>query len=185
MVLYITVDKGTMFGGKSSTLERLYRQYKKKNVSILSIKHSIDNRYDSGNNIVTHDGKKMPCVCMKNLMDIDLSLWDVVIIDEAQWFEDLYDFISSNFNKFDTRIHIAGLNGDKHQKSFGDINRISPFCSEERVHYAMCAVCGDSAPFTKYRGDSDCRDIIGGDDDYYTVCHKHLHIPSKDIDKYH
>lgn len=187
MVLYITLSKGTMFGGKSSELEKRYRQYiainkyaeaqGKQKMRILVTKPYIDTR-DSNLHIVTHDGKKIPCIQMKNLMDINIDDYDVIIIDEAQWFPDLYQFVEKNFHK-NARIHIAGLNGDKHQRNFGngDINLISPFCSEETKHNGMCHFCGDPAPFTKYKGMSQELNIPGGDDEYYTVCAKHLDTP--------
>lgn len=193
MVMYLTLDKGTMFGGKSSELYKKYRQYMKqkkcvndgvRNLRILVLKHSIDTRYNGDSHIVTHDGKKVPCTRCSSLMDINPQEWDVIMIDEGQFFPDLYTWIETHFSTCNTRVHVAGLNGDKNQRNFGDINRISPFCSEERVHYGMCAVCGDVAPFTKYRGDSDEQTIVGGDDDYYTVCSKHLNVPPSEIEKY-
>ena len=194
MVMYITLDKGTMFGGKSSELCKLHRQYSKKKryisvtesekLRLLVIKHGVDTRYDGSQHIVTHDKKKIPCARINRLLDINPYDWDVIIIDEGQFFPDLYDWISKHFSICNTRVHVAGLNGDKNQGNFGDINRISPFCSEERIHYGMCAVCGEKAPFTKYRGDSVEQTVVGGDDDYYTVCHRHLDISPSEIEKY-
>ena len=168
-----------MFGGKSSALWKRYRQYmtQRMNGSILQIaviKHSLDTRYDDDQHITTHDGKKIPCIHLSSLESIDPREWDVIMIDEGQWFNDLYSWIEKYFSLCHTRIHIAGLNGDKNQKNFGDINLLSPFCSEEHIHYGMCVICGDSAAFTRYKGDSNERDIIG--DDYYTVCHRHLNV---------
>lgn len=189
MAMYVTLDKGTMFGGKSSILYKKYRQYMKqkrgeKHLKMLVVKHAIDIRYGGESHIVTHDGKKIPCTRILKLKDINPTDWDVIIIDEGQFFPDLYQWLDTHFNTCNTRVHIAGLNGDKKQKNFGDINIISPFCSEERIHYGMCAVCGDTAPFTKYRRDSDEQAIVGGDDDYYTVCHKHLNVPAYEIEIY-
>lgn len=188
--MYLTLDKGTMFGGKSSKLYKLYLQYmRKKNphkkgekLRILVVKHGKDDRY-SDDHIVTHDNNKIPCSTTDKLMSINVDDWDVILIDEAQWFADLYTFVELNFQK-DIRVHVAGLNGDKNQKNFGDVNLISPFCSEEHIHYGICAVCGDKAPFSKYRGDSKERDVVGGTDKYYTVCHKHLYTPVSEIDEY-
>ena len=44
-----------MFAGKSSKLIRLIRQFKSKNVPILVIKHSLDDRYDGLDSICSHD----------------------------------------------------------------------------------------------------------------------------------
>lgn len=174
MVMYLTLDKGTMFGGKSSRLHEYYLGYKEReDVSLLVLKHRIDTRY-STDHIVTHDGRMMPCTAVETLSGIDPSVWDVIIIDEGQFFHDLYTWVSTHFYTCDTIVHIAGLNGDKRRNSFGDINRLSPFCSEERVHYGRCIVCDAPAPFTSYRGDDDSQIVVGSDMDYYTVCINHL-----------
>lgn len=191
MAIYLTVDKGTMYGGKSSTLEKLWKQYKKRKnphrsdgkLRILVLKHAFDNRY-AVDHIVTHDGKKIPCTCVSELMNIDPSNWDVILIDEGQFFADLFDWISTYFRKCSTRIHIAGLNGDKNQNNFGDINKLSPFCSDERIHYGICAVCGDRAPFTRDRYEGSETIAIGGDDRYFLVCAAHLDTPISEIESY-
>lgn len=185
MVLYVTLSKGTMFGGKSSELERRYRQYVaidrhaeqqgKKKMRILVTKPCMDTR-NSNSHIVTHDGKMIPCTQMKNLSSINVDDYDVIIIDEAQWFPDLYQFIEQNFHK-NARIHVAGLNGNKNQRNFGDVNLISPFCSEEQMHCGMCYFCGDPAPFTREKEESKEINKPGGDDDYFTACNKHLNTP--------
>jgi len=180
MCMYLTVDKGTMFGGKSSSIVRRYLQYTKLynphrnngEIRILAIKHQLDTRY-SDDHIVTHDGKKIPCERRSTLLDLDVENWDVIFIDEGQWFTDLLQFVQKNFYQ-DIRVHVAGLNGDKNQNSFGDINLLSSYCSEENIHYGMCAICGDKAPFTIYKGKSKERDNLGTDE-YVTVCHKHLY----------
>lgn len=177
--MYITCDKGTMFGGKSSALHKRYRQYQIQQrygepMKILVIKHSIDTRYGGNDHIITHDGKKIPCIRVQDLNEIEPSQWDVIFIDEAQFFLDLKEWVERYFCTCVTRVHIAGLNGDKNQKNFGDINLISPYCSEEQVHYSMCIRCGNPAPFTKCRADSQEQTLIGGDDEYYTVCVHHL-----------
>jgi len=189
MVMYVTLDKGTMFGGKSSALCKLYIQYMKQkrngqSLRILIVKHAIDDRYDGEHYIVTHDGKKIPCIRISHMRDIAPDEWDVLIIDEGQFFPDLYQWLDMHFQRLDTRVHIAGLNGDKRQRNFGDINLISPFCSREVTHYAMCAVCGEDAPFTKDRSNSSDIISVGGDNKYYTVCHRHLNVPASDIEAY-
>lgn len=174
MVIYLTLDKGTMFGGKSSRLYNYYIDYKDRmDMKMLVLKHSIDSRY-SIDHIVTHDGMRIPCTAVDSLSNIDPSVWDVIIIDEGQFFNDLYIWIHEHFYTCNTTIHVAGLNGDKNSNSFGDINLLSPLCSEERVHYGRCIVCGSPAPFTRYSGDSDSQIVIGDDMVYYTVCINHL-----------
>lgn len=170
--MYLTLVKGPMWAGKSTELCNLYRQYKKKNTRILAMKHKKDTRYSS-EYICTHDGGKIPCITLDKLVGIEVGDYDVILIDEAQWFSDLYEFISMNFNT-NIRIHVAGLSGDKNQHNFGQVNMISPYCSKETIKYAICDICGDDAPFSKCKLSSPEIDKVGGSDEYYAVCHKHI-----------
>lgn len=176
MPMYLTLDKGTMRGGKSSALCTWYRRYLPlKGSKILVVKPAKDTRW-SPMYVTTHDGTQIPCTTIGNLMDIDVSLWNIIIIDEGQWFDDLLQFIETHFYTTSLSVHVAGLNGDKHQRNFGQINMISPYCSKEIIHYSICIICGNDAPFTKERIPSVDRDIPGDMDRYYTVCHKHINV---------
>lgn len=115
---------------------------------------------------------------MEHLKDIDmdeLAKDIVILVDEAQWFDDLYDWVESNFHR-NIRVHIAGLNGDKNRKQFGQVNLLSSMCSEENIHYALCHVCGEKAPFSLCKYRDLPRDTPGNSDIYYTVCHKHCNV---------
>ncbi len=179
-VMYLTVDKGSMRGGKSTALWMRYQEYQRQGkLRILVLKHELDTRY-SLDHIVTrgNPGHRIPCKRVRDLGWIQTKDWDVIIIDEAQWFKDLEPWCRAHFHE-DIRVHIAGLNGDRDQQCYGQVNLLSPMCSEEVVHYARCQICNEIAPFTIYMGTKLGRDIVG-DDGYYTVCQKHVCLAQKD-----
>lgn len=173
--MFLTVDKGPMFSGKTSALISRYISYIKNCVKnpLKVYKHSFDNRKNS-THISTHDGKEIPCISITSITEIDLKKDDIIFIDEAQFFEGLFDWIKKNFN-VSCKVHIAGLNSDFKQESFGDINLLSPLCSEEILHLSMCKICQNPAPFSVRKNDSTSQVLIGNEDLYYTVCSKHLH----------
>lgn len=166
--MFLTLDKGPMFSGKTTALIARFNKYKNKRIGVF--KHCFDTRRGTSY-INTHDGKCIPCTSISDLTEINLDLYDVVIIDEAQFFTGLESFIRSNFHR-DINVHIAGLNGDKHQHSFGEINDISPLCSEEILHRSICSKCDRDAPFSVKLTMSDEIIDIGGSDKYTTLCDK-------------
>lgn len=177
-VMYLTLDKGPMWAGKSLALWKRYEQYRRQgDQRILVLKHEFDTRF-SPDHIVARNGHRIPCKRISSLDHINIKEWDVIIIDEAQWFENLERWCRNNFHE-NVRVHIAGLSGDRDQKCFGDINSLSSMCSEEIVHYARCCICNDKAPFTIYVGHLSGRDVVG-DDGYYPVCYKHISPKLKD-----
>lgn len=171
--MYVGACYGPMFAGKTSYLETKHRQFsKKKENRILGVKPLKDTRNDV-DHISTHNGYKIPAIRKEILCDINVEEYDVILIDEAQWFPDLYSFIESNMGK-NCRVYVAGLDGDIYQKKFGQVIDIIPFCSEKVPVVSVCDICGDPAPFSKRRGESSERDVPGGAELYYTVCSKHL-----------
>ena len=52
---------------------------------------------------------------MKHLND-----YDVFLINEGQFFEDLYDCVDSIVNKKKKKVYVCGLDGDYKRKKFGN-----------------------------------------------------------------
>ena len=172
--MYLTLDKGPMFSGKTSKLVLLYQQYKRMGTVCLVVKHVLDTRHEPST-LGTHDGICIPCISIDYLRSLDIAGISAILIDEAQWFPDLYEWIREHF-RIDIRVHVAGLNGDRDQRCFGQVHMLSSMCSEEHMHYSLCSKCGAPAPFSCCR-DPDLSLITpGGDDIYYTVCYKHLPV---------
>ena len=89
-----------MFSGKTTSLVNHYKN-NKNNKLVIDYDIDNDNIY-----LETHDNIKIPCVKVKKLLNIEVSiLVDTVYINEAQFFEDLYLFVKQMlFNKKDIYI---------------------------------------------------------------------------------
>ena len=109
----LEVILGCMFSGKSTELIRRTNRYKAIGKKILLINHKNDTRTDSS--VKTHSNIKEDAIKTNKLLPlIDSSNFkdsDVIGIDEAQFFDDLYEFVIE-IEKFNKTIIVAGLDGD-------------------------------------------------------------------------
>lgn len=176
---YLKLIIGPMFSGKSSELIKYIRRYNTINKNILIITHESDTRYET-NAICTHDKIKIDCIAMDKLKPIwDLPNYlttDIIFIEEAQFFDDLFDFVTKSIDDDKKSIIIAGLDGDFKRKKFGQILDLIPHADEVVKINALCRICNDGtvAPFTVRLDKKTKKQIkVGSDDMYEAVCRKH------------
>ena len=163
-----------MFSGKTSRLIQIKRKYTILNHSILVIKPIIDNRYSQNSVIVTHDKEMTECVSRFKLSDVlDIDKYQVIIIEEGQFFSDLYDkVVEWSVHK---KVYVAGLNGDANQNLFGDIYKLISHADDIVFLKALCKICNDGteAIFSKKIISNEKVVEVGGAEMYQAVCRKH------------
>ncbi|XP_021604239.1 thymidine kinase a [Manihot esculenta] len=175
----IHVIVGPMFAGKTTTLLRRMQSESSDGRNVAVIKSNRDTRYGL-DSIVTHDGVKLPCVALPSLslfrqkfgFDAYEQL-DVIGIDEAQFFEDLYDFCREAADHDGKTLIVAGLDGDYLRRSFGSVLDIIPLADSVTKLTARCEVCGKRAFFTMRKTEETRIELIGGADVYMPVCRQH------------
>ena len=171
---HIEIIMGSMFSGKSTELLRRCRTYSAIKKEVLLINHSLDTRCE--NELKTHDNMIMSAVKTDKLcaLEIDPDV-DIVAIDEAQFFEDLYEFLVMNETRKNLVILISGLDGDSNRKSFGQIFKCIPLCNTVTKLCAMCSICKDGTPgvFSKRLSSSTDQVCIGAGHEFISVCRKH------------
>ena len=177
----IDVIIGCMFSGKSSRIIELKNKYTILNKKILTFKHSLDDTRYKTNNLVTHNNITSECISIDNLSEIitnkkyDYINCDVIIIEEGQFFNNLYNF-SKNAADIDNKIVIiAGLDGNSNRDPFGDILKLIPICTSVTKLHALCKKCNDGtkACFTKRKPTNKSDQILVGVDEFEAVCRKH------------
>ncbi|XWS18117.1 hypothetical protein CRYUN_Cryun32bG0014300 [Craigia yunnanensis] len=149
------------------------------NRTVAVIKSNKDTRYGL-DSIVTHDGMKLPCWALENLSSFKQKIGpdaydqlDVIGIDEAQFFEDLYDFCCEAADHDGKTVIVAGLDGDYLRRSFGSVLDIIPLADSVMKLTARCELCGKRAFFTLRKTDETQTELIGGADVYMPVCRQH------------
>ncbi|MBA0778835.1 hypothetical protein Gotri_006650 [Gossypium trilobum] len=147
--------------------------------TVAVIKSNKDTRYGL-DSIVTHDGMKLPCWALANLSSfrqkIGPDAYDqlaVIGIDEAQFFEDLYDFCCEAADHDGKTVIVAGLDGDYLRRSFGSVLNIIPLANSVTKLTARCELCGKQAFFTLRKTNETETELIGGAEVYMPVCRQH------------
>ncbi|TQE02472.1 hypothetical protein C1H46_011880 [Malus baccata] len=98
---------------------------------------------------------------------------DVIGIDEAQFFEDLYDFCSEAADRDGKKVIVAGLDGDYLRRKFGSVLDVVPLADSVTKLTARCELCGKRAFFTLRKTEEMQTELIGGADVYMPVCRQH------------
>ena len=176
---HLTVLIGCMFAQKTTELLRRIRRSKAIDSNVLVVNSAGDTRYGT-NKIASHDVDTYDAICVKWLQDVahqvESGAYQVVIIDEGQFYGDLYAFVTKWADKLpNIHIVVAGLDGDSNRNPFGDILRLIPHAETVERLSAFCAECkdGTEAHFSKRISQTAEQVEIGGADRYTPVCRKH------------
>jgi thymidine kinase len=183
MVGRIDIIIGPMYSGKSTFL--INEGLRKRSVledkeKVLLINSALDSRCDE--EIKTHAKHRIPAYKANKLEDLynnDEYIYStMVLIDEGQFFPDLYNFVTKSCYEYNKHIIIASLDGDYKQQPFGQVLSLIPHADNVKKMTAYCMECADAktpAPFTK-RIIKNCNDVIlvGAGESYISVCRKHL-----------
>jgi thymidine kinase len=179
---WLEVVCGPMFSGKSEELIRRLRRAEIAGQRALVVKPQIDNRFDIGH-VVSHAGAKMRAVAVSKPEDIPglADGYDVIGIDEVQFFASQIVFVIDVLVARGTRVVAAGLDQDFRGRPFGSLPEL--LCRAELVDklQAVCHRCGGPATMTQrlvdgYPAPADGATIVVGALDSYEArcrtCHE-------------
>lgn len=168
-----------MFAGKTTELLRRIKSEKTIGRTVAMIKSSKDTRY-AIDSVVSHDGVKFPCWALPDLSSFkknfgvdDYDKLDVIGIDEAQFFEDLYEFCQNAAENDGKTVILAGLDGDYLRRTFGSVLDMIPLADTVTKLTARCEFCGKRAFFTLRKTGDTRTELIGGAEAYMPVCRLH------------
>lgn len=168
---------GCMFSGKTTELQREFKEWSSINKTPLCINYTDDNRYgDIYNNMYSHDQSTVECIKVKTLSEIEEELIlenDIILINEGQFFSDLVEYSVLWCDKYNKKVIVCGLDGDFQRKPFGKILDLIPYADSVEKLSAYCKHCSDGtkAIFT-HRKSSEQEQIVIGADNYEALCRK-------------
>ena len=188
---------GPMFSGKSTELLRRLNIYAAMNLNVLYINSSFDDRATtmwSTHNPTMKSIGNIAAVKIQDLTELEteiefrrgeevnkapLSSFDVIGIDEAQFFTGLKDFALGQVEKLHKKVLIAGLNSDFKRAKFGEILDLIPVCDTIDKLTPFCKMCWENsnehvnALFSmRINSENDSVIDVGDSGKYAPVCRK-------------
>ena len=191
---YLEIILGTMFSGKTSYLLHKISIMTELELKVLYINIDFDNR--STDSYSTHNpflenmdsknkeklSKFIKMIKVRNLYDIPQDLLessDVIMIDEAQFFEGLAIFVNNLLEK-NKNIFVGSLIADFKGTKFGEALDLIPVCDNIVKLNSYCMECKKDKEYKhavfskKITVTEDLSNIdIGGSDKYIAVCRYH------------
>ena len=163
---WIEVICGSMFSGKTEELIRRIKRAKIANQKIKVFKPVIDSR--SKNFIESHDESKLECIEVKSSNEIlkKIDNCDVVVIDEAQFFDDLIVPVCNKIANNGVRVIIAGLDMDYLGNPFGPMPNLMAISEYVTKVHAVCKKSGNIANYS-YRKNNKKDIVVIGEKDKY------------------
>ena len=185
----LEIIMGTMFSGKTSYLLNKIALFVELNLKVLYLNIDFDDRseleFSTHNPIFNSiDFKKkdkinenLTMTKVRDFSNIIFESYDIIMIDEAHFFEDIIKFTKK---LLDNKKHviIATLIADYKGNKFGKVLDLIPICDEVVRLESYCIECSKqkkinkaiySKRITKNKESID----IGGSDKYIAVCREH------------
>ena len=176
---------GPMFAGKSSAIQSIVRRHESMGWKVFVVTNSMDTRYSDAPAVVNHDKIAIPAVAVKSLLPLLTSAEylcaRLVVIEEAQFFPDILEFVRNVVDRDRKHCVVVGLDGDAERRPFGQVLDLVPHCDRVTKLTAMCKRCGDGTPalFTfaaaSRAAEANATGVpcVGSDDLYVPLCRKH------------
>ncbi|WP_153730354.1 thymidine kinase [Sporosarcina obsidiansis] len=183
---WMEVICGSMFSGKSEELIRRIRRAEFAKQKIAVFKPEIDDRY-SEEAVVSHDGTSVianPISKANEIPQLVTDDFDVVAIDEAQFFDEEILEVAISLADRGFRVIIAGLDQDFRGEPFGPMPQLMAVAELVTKLQAVCTVCGSPSSRTQRlidgqpAGYDDPVILVGASEAYEPRCRKHHEVPT-------
>ena len=166
---------GPMYSGKTSKLQMEKKKCEIAGKNVFVISYSGDSKRTGELNIIkTHDGFKSEATFVDKCgltMTFDKSRdFDVVIIDEGQFFDNL-KVVCESWSNQGVRVIVAGLVSTFKRDPFRNMTDLLSIANKITMLTAICKGCKkDIANCSQRIDESEQLELIGGKDKYIPVC---------------
>lgn len=141
------------------------------NDHLLAINYDKDTRYGE-NSIISHDGNSIPCLSINKLSDIPFTKLEsalYIIINEAQFFKNLKEWVINLIDYKQKHIILCGLDSDFKREKFGDLLDLIPHANTLTKLNGKCSSCCHPSIFT-HRISSELEQEVIGTNNYIPLC---------------
>ncbi|MDO5725006.1 MAG: thymidine kinase [Tissierellia bacterium] len=172
----LIIHTGSMFSGKTSSLEKEIKRFKIAGYKTLAFKPTLDTRH-AVSDIITHDKTSIEAILVEDIYDIQKKVKtyepQVIGIDEIQFLAgDVLEIrkIILEFLKMGITVVVAGLDMDFSAEPFEVLKELMPISDYLTKHHAVCVNCGTDAWVSHRKTASKERVVIGAQDEYEPLC---------------
>ena len=164
---WMEVIYGSMFSGKTEELIRRLRRAELAQQKVAVFKPEMDQRY-AQHNVVSHDSNEFAALAVKNASALLTQAigYDVVGLDEAQFFDDEIVAVCNTLANNGVRVIIAGLDMDYKGIPFGSMPQLMATAEYVTKVHAICSRTGRLAQYS-YRLDSNEDLVLLGETQEY------------------
>ncbi len=170
---WIEVVCGSMFSGKTEELIRRLNRARIAKQKVEIFKPAVDTRYDE-EDVVSHDANAVKSNPVQSASQILFYAeeFEVVGIDEAQFFDDELVHVCNELANKGKRVIVAGLDMDFTGKPFGPIPQLMATAEYVTKVHAICIRCGNLANYSHRIAKEDKLVLLGETDAYEPLCRK-------------
>lgn len=174
---------GPMFSSKTTCLLMRFKRYQLGGKKCLMVKYKKDIRYDEYK-VVTHDLVKNDAKICEYLYEIDdiVNNFDVICIDEIQFYHDAYIFCDKWANS-GLILELCGLNGTFDRKPFKIISELIPLVYNITFLTSVCKESGEDGIYSLRLVDDNIETLIGGSE-LYKATDRTTYFKNINLDKY-
>lgn len=193
---FLEVIYGPMKSGKTSRLLQLYKQFMFCEVPVMVINNCKDKRY-SDTCLSSHDKIMIPCIHADTLTELielkelkeskemnnesnanningshvnEFLQAKVILINEAQFFEDIVEWVTIAVEKYNKIVYVCGLNSDFRRNPFGNWLELELICDKVTHLTSWCSLCKKQEALFSHRLTNETDKIVIGADNYIPVC---------------
>lgn len=176
-----------MFAGKSSAACQVIRRNRVIGRPTLVLTSALDTRYSQEARITSHNQESYPAHATRELLPIlqleQFRAAQAILVEEAQFFPDLREFVLAAVEEFGKDVLCIGLDGDSERRPFGQLLELIPYADKFTKLAALCTRCHDGTEaiftFRKPGAPTGQQVSVGGQDQYEPLC-RHHYLEGKD-----
>ncbi|MDR2063258.1 MAG: hypothetical protein LBQ02_00495 [Candidatus Nomurabacteria bacterium] len=170
----LTLVTGPMKSYKSTEMWRLLERQLIARKKVAIVRPKIDARNYISRNI---KNLPVPILMAERLAELDLAEFEVIGVDEGQFFKHLaHD--ANKLASIGKEVIITALNGTAEQKAWSEVQKLFPLVDEIIFLHAVCDNCGKDAAFSHFVGGKR-EQIVIGDKEYISLCRECLQNAQK------
>lgn len=168
---------GPMFAGKTTYLQALVRHFNHSGIDTVFVQHKLNTRGPDGLSL-THSSQSCECLTVDSGTDlyervlqlVGSGLQPIVVVDEAQFFNDLCSTLD-RLEELGVDVYFGALSSKFDGQPWPSVRDSLHRCTKIKMLSAVCSDCKNTRARFNHRTVQGGEDIvIGGSEKYVPLC---------------